>query len=174
MACIPVQPSLPIVAISMTWPSAYTATTETTPLSGKKTWSSELSASMRTCACWQRMCSSSGISRLRLRGGRASKSRLPRHFDETFIPLNRAWSALVPTGWSDASLLSFPSTRRDMSAKGLFASRFWWLQSPLFLYERTSLVATCSPNLAERRRKAEAITHHVLDDRDGFREAQPI
>jgi hypothetical protein len=54
------------------------------------------------------------------------------------------------------------------------------LQSPLFLDERTSLVATCSPKLAERprppklaerRRKAEGAsdTHHDLDGRDGFR-----
>ena len=46
-ACIPVQPSLPIVAISMILPSAYTANTEMTPLSGKNMWSSELSASKR-------------------------------------------------------------------------------------------------------------------------------
>src|ERR1700676_881902 len=62
----------------------------------------------------------------------------------------------------------------------IFASRFWRLQSPLFLDERTSLVATCSPKLAERprppklaerRRKAEGAsdTHHDLDGRDGFR-----
>src|ERR1700738_2379991 len=53
----------------------------------------------------------------------------------------------------------------------IFASRFWRLQSPLFLHERTSLVATCSPKLAERRRKAEGAsdTHHDLDGRDGFR-----
>jgi hypothetical protein len=37
MACTPAQPSLPIVAISMALPSAYTAKTETTPLSGKNT-----------------------------------------------------------------------------------------------------------------------------------------
>jgi hypothetical protein len=35
---------------------------------------------------------------LRLLGGRASKSRLPVHFDETFIPLNRVRFALVPRG----------------------------------------------------------------------------
>src|ERR1700730_9932864 len=93
-AFMPVQPSLPIVAISMTLPSAETATTETTPLSGKKTWSSELSASMRICARWQRICSSSGMSRLRLRDGRASKSRLRGQFDEAFIPLNRAHDAV--------------------------------------------------------------------------------
>jgi hypothetical protein len=37
MACTAVQPSLPIVAISMILPSEYTATVETTPLSGKNT-----------------------------------------------------------------------------------------------------------------------------------------
>ncbi len=36
-ACTAVQPSLPIVAISITLPSVYTATAETTPLSGKNT-----------------------------------------------------------------------------------------------------------------------------------------
>jgi hypothetical protein len=51
--------------------------TETTPLSGKKTWSSALSGSIRTCAHSQRICSRSVISRLRLRGNSASKSRLP-------------------------------------------------------------------------------------------------
>src|SRR5260221_12630354 len=62
----------------------------------------------------------------------------------------------------------------------IFGSRFWRLQSPLFLHERTSLVAMCSPKLAERprppklaerRRTAEggSDTHRVLDDRDGFR-----
>src|ERR1700730_17259408 len=95
-ACILVQPSRPIVAISIALPSTYTATTETTPLSGKKTWSSELSASMRTCSHWQRMCLSSGMSRLRLREGSASKSRLRGQFDKSFIPLNRARLALVP------------------------------------------------------------------------------
>ena len=69
-----------------------------TPLSGKKTWSSELSASMRTCSRWQRMCSSSGMSRLRLREGRASKSRLRGRSDKAFIALNRAGIALVPRG----------------------------------------------------------------------------
>ena len=46
------------------------------------------------------------------------------------------------------------------------------MQSPLFLHERTSLVATCSPKLAEEggRRKAEAI-RHALGDRDPLREA---
>ncbi len=64
----------------------------------------------------------------------------------------------------------------------IFASRFWRLQSPLFLHERTSLVATClrklaerprPPKLAERRRKEEGAsdTHHDLDGRDGFRES---
>src|SRR5436305_1546995 len=66
---------------------------------------------MRTCSRWQSMCSSSGISRLRLLGGRASKSRWPGHFDETFIPLNRVWCALVPRGRSDAGL--HPSVQRD-------------------------------------------------------------
>ena len=45
---------------------------------------------MRTCARWQRMCSSSGMSRLRLRDGRASKSRLRGQFDKAFIGLNCA------------------------------------------------------------------------------------
>src|ERR1700730_6840366 len=95
-AFMPVQPSLPIVAISLTLPSAETATTETTPLSGKKTWSSALSASIRICARWQRICSSSGMSRLRLRAGSASKSRLRGQFDEAFTLCNRARLALVP------------------------------------------------------------------------------
>ena len=51
---------------------------------------------MRTCSRWQRMCSSSGISRLRLRAGRASKSRLRGQFDKAFTPLNRARCTLVP------------------------------------------------------------------------------
>jgi hypothetical protein len=37
------------------------------------------------------MCSSSGMSRLRLRDGRASKSRLRGQFDEAFILLDRVW-----------------------------------------------------------------------------------
>src|ERR1700732_553466 len=56
-----------------------------TPLSGKNTWSSELSASIRTCPRWQRMCSSSGISCLRLEDGRWSKSRLRGQFDGALI-----------------------------------------------------------------------------------------
>jgi hypothetical protein len=36
-ACTPLHPSRPIVAISMTLPSEHPATTETTPLCGKKT-----------------------------------------------------------------------------------------------------------------------------------------
>src|SRR5215211_2106446 len=66
---------------------------------------------MRTCSRWQRMCSSSGISRLRLRGGRASKSRLRGHFDETFIPLNRARFALVPRG-QGRTRVYYPSVQR--------------------------------------------------------------
>jgi hypothetical protein len=54
-----------------------------------KTWSSGLSASMRICSRRQRMCSSSGMSSLRLRDGSASKSRLRGHFDKAFIPLSR-------------------------------------------------------------------------------------
>src|ERR1051326_2273697 len=108
-ACIPVQPSLPIVAISMMLPSASTATTETTPLSGKNTWSSELSAFIRTCPRWQGMRSSSGISRLRLRDGRASKSRLRGQFDNAFIPSNRARFASFPDKTScDAHSTVFP------------------------------------------------------------------
>jgi hypothetical protein len=42
------------------------------------------------------MRSSSGMSRLRLRDGRASKSRLRGQFDKAFIPLNRAGFGLVP------------------------------------------------------------------------------
>src|SRR5580700_7464439 len=84
-ACTPLQPSLPIVAISMTVPFAYTANTETTPLSGKNRWLSGLSAFMSTSARWQRMYSRSGIRRLRLREDRARKSRLRGQFDESFI-----------------------------------------------------------------------------------------
>jgi len=97
-ACTPLQPSLPIVAISMMLPSAYTATTEITPLSGKNMWSSELSASMRTCSRWQGMYSRSGMSRLRLRDGRASKSRLRGQF-ELLIPCKHRQFALVASGW---------------------------------------------------------------------------
>ena len=70
----------------------------------------------------------------------------------------------------------------------IFGSRFWRSQGPLVLLERTSLVATCPPKLAERlcppklaerlcppklaerRRKEEggSDTHHVLEDGDGF------
>src|SRR3984893_10829148 len=56
-----------------------------TPLSGKKTWSSELSASIKTCSRWQRMGSSSGISCLRLEDGKASKSRFRGQFDGALI-----------------------------------------------------------------------------------------
>src|SRR5580692_1651049 len=96
IACTSVKPSLPTVAISMIVLSNETATTETTPLSGKKTWSSALSASIRICARWQRICSSSGISRLRLRAGSASNSRLWGQFDEVFTLCNHARLALVP------------------------------------------------------------------------------
>src|SRR6185312_12439533 len=82
------------------------------PLSGKKTCSSELSASMRTCSRWQRMCSSSGISRLRLRGGSASKSRLPGHFDETFIPL-KPRLVLVSSNRQGRTRVYYPSVQRD-------------------------------------------------------------
>jgi hypothetical protein len=44
-------------------------------------WSSGPSVPMRTCSRWQRMCSSSGISRLRLRDGRQA-SRLRGQFDK--------------------------------------------------------------------------------------------
>jgi hypothetical protein len=44
------------------------------------------------------MCSSSGMSRLRLREGSASKSRLRGRSDKAFIILNRAGIALVPRG----------------------------------------------------------------------------
>ena len=66
-------------------PDGGTLGTETTPLSGKNTWSSELSASIRTCPRWQRMCSSSGISCLRLEDGRWSKSRLRGQFDGALV-----------------------------------------------------------------------------------------
>src|SRR5580698_769470 len=96
IACTSVKPSLPTVAISMIAPSAYTATTETTPLSGKKTWSSALSASIRTCARWQLICSRSVISRLRLRGGSASKSRLRGQFDKAFTAIRSRSVRLRP------------------------------------------------------------------------------
>src|ERR1700730_293181 len=51
---------------------------------------------MRTCSRWQRMCSSSGLSRLRLREGSASKSRLRGQSDKAFIVLKRPGIALVP------------------------------------------------------------------------------
>ena len=41
------------------------------------------------------MCSSSGISRLRLLDGRASKSRLRGQFDKAFMPLDRARFGVV-------------------------------------------------------------------------------
>src|ERR1700738_1754618 len=50
---------------------------------------------MRTCARWARICSSSGISRLRLREGRASKSRLRGQSDEAFITFDHARFALA-------------------------------------------------------------------------------
>src|SRR5438105_9053359 len=70
--------------------------TETTPLSGKNTWSSGLSASIRTCSRWQGTCSSSGKSCLRLRDGRASKRRLRGQFDGELMPQNDARFASVP------------------------------------------------------------------------------
>jgi hypothetical protein len=54
-----------------------------------------LSASIRTCARLQLMFSSSGISRLRLREGSASNSRLRGQFDAAFIFFNRARFALA-------------------------------------------------------------------------------
>ena len=62
MASTELQPSLPLFASSQMLPSAYTATTETTLVSGKNTWSSGLSASIRICERSQRICSSSGMS----------------------------------------------------------------------------------------------------------------
>jgi hypothetical protein len=59
------------------------------------------------------MSSSSGMSRLRFRDGRASKSRLRGQFDRSFISLNRARFALVPRRqghkW-DSRSLPFPPT----------------------------------------------------------------
>jgi hypothetical protein len=51
---------------------------------------------------------------LRLRGGRASKSRLPGHFDETFIPLNPGWLALVPRGWVGRESIILPFQRDEI------------------------------------------------------------
>ena len=90
MACTPLQPSLPIVAISMILPSAsVSAPAETTPLSGKKTLSSEVSASifqdLRALAA--------NLFKLRhkplkiFREGSASESRSRGHFDEAFVAI---------------------------------------------------------------------------------------
>jgi hypothetical protein len=46
--------------------------------------------SISTCARWQLMCSSSGMRRLRLREGKASKSRLRGQFDEAFLAIRTA------------------------------------------------------------------------------------
>src|SRR5262249_38543017 len=64
--------------------------TETTPLSGKKTWSSGLSASTRICSRRQGTCSRCDISRLRSREGKASKSRLRGNLDKPFILSTRS------------------------------------------------------------------------------------
>jgi hypothetical protein len=52
---------------------------------GKKTFSSELSASKRISPCWQGICSSSGVSRLSVADGRASRSRLRGQSDGPVI-----------------------------------------------------------------------------------------
>src|SRR5262249_38540932 len=64
--------------------------TETTPLSGKKTWSSGLSTSTRICSRRQGRCSRCNVSFLRSRGGKASKSRLRGNLDKTFILSTRS------------------------------------------------------------------------------------
>src|ERR1700733_9687268 len=64
-------------------------------MSGKNIWSSELSASMRTWSRRHGICSSSGISCLRLEDGKASKSRLRGHFDGALI-LGSPWSQGEP------------------------------------------------------------------------------
>src|SRR5438105_6755366 len=64
--------------------------TETTPLSGKKIWSSGLSASTRICSRRQGTCSRRDISFLRSREGKASKSRLRGNSDKTFILFTRS------------------------------------------------------------------------------------
>src|SRR5262249_45228925 len=84
-AFTPVQPSLPIVAISTMLPSEYWAAAETTPLFGKKMWSIELSASRSICSRWQHTCSSCGMRLLRSRAGSASRRRLRGQADRAFI-----------------------------------------------------------------------------------------
>src|SRR5262245_36867031 len=70
--------------------------TETTPLSGKKTWSSELSASTRICSRRQGTCSRYDISLLRSREGNASNSRLRGNLDKKFMLSQNPGSAPVP------------------------------------------------------------------------------
>src|SRR5213080_4450895 len=64
--------------------------TEMTPLSGKKIWSSGLSASTKICSRRQGACSRCNISLLRSRGGKASKSRLRGNLAKTFILSTRS------------------------------------------------------------------------------------
>ena len=54
------------------------------------------------------------MSRLRLRNGRASKSRLRGQFDKAFIPLNRTQFALVPRG---SALCVLPSEASALAIK---------------------------------------------------------
>src|SRR5262245_393197 len=70
--------------------------TETTPLSGKKIWSSGPSASTRICSRRKGTCSRYGISRLRSREDKASKSLFRGHLDSAFILSQAAGYALVP------------------------------------------------------------------------------
>jgi hypothetical protein len=58
------------------------------------------------------MCSSSGMSRLRLREGRAGKSRLRGQSDKAFMTLNRAGIALVPRE-TGVTRIYCPSVQRE-------------------------------------------------------------
>jgi hypothetical protein len=65
------------------------------------------------------MCSSSGMSRLRLRDGKASKSRLQGQSDKAFILLNHARLALVPSGGEPGLVCPTVGTCGDSAATGI-------------------------------------------------------
>jgi hypothetical protein len=92
------------------------------------------------------------------------------------ITLNRkrtALAAIVERGKSRKQFCDRSARARFHTPWVIFGSRFWRLQSPLFPHERTSLVATCSPKLAERRRKAEAIPIMCWTAATGFAKLNP-
>src|SRR6266576_897475 len=76
----------------------------TTPLSGKNTWSNELSGSIRTCERSQSIYSSFGRSRLRSREERAIRSRFWGQCDGAVIR-SKTMPVFVGCEWNFDNLI---------------------------------------------------------------------